>query len=518
MSHPSAQSLLWITSTNEYANNNGDDDDDEDSSENEISTLAAHAVAVGHSSKLLTQNIQHADPSLASEAQDTAATTAATARSTDISSEQQDTVMIEATESKQLDATASTPPPKTTPPNASETKETRYKIAYGVNLNERDDDENTPLHVAIHARKIEHVKLLIKAGDALDREHEREGSLNLRMKCDGSPPIHTAISMGALKKFSQFAYECVSLLHEAGADLGAKDDSMCTPLYLACMYNLPQIASYILSDPQGLETLNVRADRSANRPLHAAAKYDTLHNQNISSSALATATGSSHDLMSMTTTRPVPNFPGKKLTTTATLPSQDDDDYDTVPAPSSEALLTQVLLSTTGIEVDCINTSGQSPLHVACSRGNWPVVRLLLQAGASTTLTDKRGYTPGQLAYKRGMPIPHELVDQLGDPPEETGNIPPVRDLIVDPNGSTLILTHELCMLHRSCPPIRRGADEPPPENVRRLHVLIDKDTGIFRTGEFGNCSLQGEARRAAMADVLKVCYRTSLICMSIIL
>jgi acetoin utilization deacetylase AcuC-like enzyme len=75
----------------------------------------------------------------------------------------------------------------------------------------------------------------------------------------------------------------------------------------------------------------------------------------------------------------------------------------------------------------------------------------------------------------------------------------------VDPDGSTLILSHELCILHRTCPPIRRDSPEPPPENVRRLHVLVDQETGILRSGEFGSVVWKGEARRAAIGDVLKV-------------
>ena len=176
-------------------------------------------------------------------------------------------------------------------------------------------------------------------------------------------------------------------------------------------------------------------------------------------------------------------------------------------AHSTEALLTQVLLGTNGIEVDALNVLGQTPLHIACMRRNWPVVRLLLHAGASPTIEDRRGFTPGQVAYKRGMPIPNDLVDTLGDAPVG-GIIAPVRELIVDPDGATLLLCHELCTLHRTCPPINRDSPEPPPENVRRLQVLVDPDTGILRSGEFGSLIWKREARRAAIGDVLKV--RTS--------
>ena len=45
---------------------------------------------------------------------------------------------------------------------------------------------------------------------------------------------------------------------------------------------------------------------------------------------------------------------------------------------------------------------------------------------------------------------------------------------------------------------------DPPPENVRRLSVLIDEQSGILRSDEFAKVIWEGEARRAAIGDVLK--------------
>ena len=47
--------------------------------------------------------------------------------------------------------------------------------------------------------------------------------------------------------------------------------------------------------------------------------------------------------------------------------------------------------------------------------------------------------------------------------------------------------------------------NDPPPENVRRLHVLINVNVGILHSKEFESCTWEKEARRASMADVLKV-------------
>ena len=242
-----------------------------------------------------------------------------------------------------------------------------------MNLNERDDDENTPLHVAIIALKLDHVKVLLEAG------------ASHRIRCDGSLPVHTAISVGAVPANRQFAYECLGVLHEHGADLTVKDDAVHTPLYLACMFNLPQIVTYILSDEEGLSTLNVRADRAGNRPLHAAAKFDTLDNPSFGKAAASIATGQVQPLLlsnhhsqidgdTAVIRHSITGLSGKHGP--SNIPKPGNMEGDRV-VSSTDALLTQVLLGTSGIEVDALNVLGQTPLHVACMKRNWPVAALV---------------------------------------------------------------------------------------------------------------------------------------------
>ncbi|KAL3787607.1 hypothetical protein ACHAW5_005995 [Stephanodiscus triporus] len=312
-------------------------------------------------------------------------------------------------------------------------KKRKTKFSCPYDLDERDDDENTPLHIAIHARKIENVRVLLEAGATVHK------------KCDGSAPIHLTICLGAIPANAEFAEKCVHLLREYNADLTMRDDSFHTPLYLACLSNLCPVVELLLNDPLAKETLNLRADRTGGRALHAAAKCDAARS-------------------------------------------------------GVEGCVTKLLLAAENIDIDARNNYGRTPLHIAASRGNWHVARLLINAGADAHILDKRGLTPGSRARKRGMVIPNDL--------RILGNDAPTRDLIMDPDGATLILCHELCIQHRTCPPIVRDdadASEPPPENVRRLNVLINDDDGILRCGEFSACKWNTDARRAALSDVLKV-------------
>lgn len=325
----------------------------------------------------------------------------------------------------------------------------KLKFSCPYDLDERDDDENTPLHIAIHARKIENVRILLEAGATVHK------------KCDGSAPIHLAISLGAISVHANFAKDCVNLLREYDVDLTMRDDSFHTPLYLACVSNLCPVVETLLNDPLSRETLNLRADRTGGRALHAAARCDDIRRG----------------------------------------------------ATRGSEGVTELLLGSEKIEINAQNNYGRTPLHIAAAHGNWHVARLLINAGADTQILDKRGLSAGQRARKRGMVIPHDL-NVLGEDAS-------LRDLIMDPDGNTVILCHELCIQHRTCPPIVRGdaeTSEPPPENVRRLNVLINDDDGILRCGEFSGCKWYTDVRRAALSDVLKVheypyIERTSKLC-----
>lgn len=503
------------------------DDDDESavssagsSSDENDSAAAAHAAAIGHSPQPISQRMMGASQkggiqgeegktqepengiqkahsedlgenrlngtegdTTTSHKNDTQQTTEKSSQGMDVDEESADGKAIkkntDGEETKDADGEAGPPKPK----------KSRYYCPY--NLNERDNDENTALHVAILSRKLEHIKLLLEAGASVHK------------KSDGSPPLHAAISVGSVPQNKEFAFQCVQVLHDMDADMAAKDDALHTPLYLACMYNLPQIVGFLLATDDGLSTLNARADRSQGRALHAAAKFDAAPGAQRQSSAAVGHGRVGHlhhpDGTVANSLHHIPGFPGKQADRSFLASS-------TMPPPTSEETVTQLLLQAPSIEVDAQNSVGQTPLHVACARGSWNAVRQLLKAGANPDVADRRGFTPGQHAHKRGMPIPNDLMDTLGGPPS-SGTVPPPRDLIVDPNGNTLLITHELCGLHRTCPPIRRhSTDEPPPENVRRLQVLVDPETGILRTGEFSRCNWENEGRRAALVDVLKVC------------
>lgn len=161
-----------------------------------------------------------------------------------------------------------------------------------------------------------------------------------------------------------------------------------------------------------------------------------------------------------------------------------------------------------------MNTStgtGATSLHLSGASGTVEMWRLLVDSGANGSATDIYGRTPLECAVKHGWAV-HD------NSPNELHRIPTLSDgaaVLSAPVAATALLTHPLCMQHFSCPPSELDTHSQPPENVRRLTVLLDGFNGALRCNHLNgiNSSSNGpapllwveEARAAAMSDVLRV-------------
>jgi ankyrin repeat protein len=70
--------------------------------------------------------------------------------------------------------------------------------------------------------------------------------------------------------------------------------------------------------------------------------------------------------------------------------------------PAAATLDALALLIERGVDVRAFNTAGETALHIAADRGLEPVVKFLVERGARTQVTDKRGRTPLDMALGVG--------------------------------------------------------------------------------------------------------------------
>ena len=109
------------------------------------------------------------------------------------------------------------PKPKTTIFEAARSgnvRELQRHFYHGTDLNQGDDEKNTPLHYAVRARQTKAVKLLIDNG----------GKAAVKNRAQITP-LHLAAASGSVP--------ISELLIEAGAAVNAPDGTNSTPLYIA---------------------------------------------------------------------------------------------------------------------------------------------------------------------------------------------------------------------------------------------------------------------------------------------
>lgn len=156
------------------------------------------------------------------------------------------------------------------------------------------------------------------------------------------------------------------------------------------------------------------------------------------------------------------------------------------------------LLLQMGGNVNAQTSYGTSPLHMAAACASSKIWSVLIEAGANMEAKDVWGRTAQDVAHLHGYYV------QAGDPSvllADEGKLSPAN-LIKYP---TVVVTHPYCRKHYTCPPSETG-HEVPPENTRRLHVIIDEKEGVLRSRDLATrLRWMGDARKAAMSDVLRV-------------
>ena len=105
--------------------------------------------------------------------------------------------------------------------------------------------------------------------------------------------------------------------------------------------------------------------------------------------------------------------------------------------------------------------------------------------------TNVQQQTPEDVAVARGRPVIAK-------------HFKTTVESVADEDLKRVIIAPDTCFLHHSCPPITRlPADEPPPENVNRLNVLLNETNGTLRGKDFKSLNVEyvSEVEPAAWVD-----------------
>lgn len=164
-----------------------------------------------------------------------------------------------------------------------------------------------------------------------------------------------------------------------------------------------------------------------------------------------------------------------------------------------------VLLGLAEVSLEDLTGVKSTPLHVAAASGSRRVWSLILshaesQKGAAyvtrlLSLKDSLNKTPLDVARSYGFDGILTADGSSDESPVSSGDKP-----------TTAVLSHHLCRVHYTCPPSETESPSAPPENIKRLQVLMDEKRGCLRSSDLSprlhfieNCT------PASMGDVLRV-------------
>ncbi|KAL3144011.1 hypothetical protein ABBQ32_003818 [Trebouxia sp. C0010 RCD-2024] len=340
-------------------------------------------------------------------------------------------------------------------------------------LDTRDRDGCTPLHVAILSGSLECLKTLLEAGAGVSR------------LCEGSPPLHIAVSVGALPEQQAFSAAAVDLLLQHGAVPYERDDHGRTALHWAAAHGLTSAASALLLSSSKMQA--TQKEQEADGANNEMPSLDLLQDKQGNTALHLAASCRQRSMVDLLLSYP----------SDPALPSHE------------HALATSA------------NRAGLLPIHAAAIAGCSACCSLCYSAASGSggedilAVKDKKGLTAAEWAHKHGH---QALAKQLADARSRAQAISgaePSGDMVPDQASlhsgedgmkPTLLVAPAECYSHRTCPePITRDGQEPPPENVNRLKVLTHPASGILRSAEFSNLQWDERSQPGCMADILRV-------------
>jgi ankyrin repeat protein len=246
---------------------------------------------------------------------------------------------------------------------------------------------------------------------------------DVNMRCHGHSLLHATLHLGGFVGSKAVCAQLVPLILSMNPDLTLKDDRSETALHVACSLGLTHEINLILEHASAVAASS------------ATPEDGTATQKAVDVPALL-------DMKDRLGQRPLHHA-----------------------CIRNELETVKYLVENRSANMNVASMLGETPLHLACANESWEVVEYLRASGANENAPNKRALTP------------RAMIDASS------------RNVSKSDKKSTLIVTHPLCLDHHTCvAPITRFAKElPPPENVIRLQVLVDKEVGALRSDFIGS-------------------------------
>ena len=271
---------------------------------------------------------------------------------------------------------------------------------HNINLNEPDHLEFTPLGIAVLASSTSAIRLLLHRGSCHDTRQRA-----------GQSVLHFAWESSAAQ-----------LLHDAGADLNAKDDNGNMPLHVCAAYGRKEVVEFLLSHKVDVDLpnefgysplyLGINNGHSAivEQLITGGADINRLDKDNRTMMFAAAVSGNTSMI---------------DLAHQYGLSIREKDVYGMTPlhVSASSSVSTTAHLIELGADLNDRDAEGRTPLHIAVLSGDESLVRVLLDAGADTLTTDNYKVNILYAAASVGNDsLVQLLFDLVDDPQSEATN------------------------------------------------------------------------------------------------
>ena len=351
-------------------------------------------------------------------------------------------------------------------------------------VNKKDNNECTPLHLAILHAHVDIASALLEAG------------ANVHKKLEGSLPLHVAVQVASLEYVRStrpaFGVEMIRVLVGHGCVVADRDDHGRTPLHWAASLGLEAECVELVAQGRAL----VEAERVRVEAALAARgnPFDDIDG--------GRGGGDGDEVPSLW------DFQDKQGNLAAHLAAR-----------YGYAGVLRLLVELAPGCVSEKNKSGLTVAHMASLKvGNAACVEVLREVCGGEVvdgLRNRQGLSVEGLGVKRAGGEETETetgmeTERAASHEEHAKHAPHAKKKHRPKAKSrTLIVAPPECLRHYTAAyPHARDDEPPPPENVNRLKVLTDSEVGSLRTSAFeGDYELvwDQKSRRAALADVLKV-------------